>query len=144
MATFEAAVTRTSLGLPALDINDNSNYIVSAEIMGGTVTRERKSVSSPYVHGDIPVHSRKTSVTEPFAVYVMGESQSELQQNLVVLIDAFSQFQYNILLSVDGTEYLYLCEAAEYQIEWEHAHWHAQKVVVRFNVPRNPIAVTGV
>lgn len=143
MTTFAASVTRSDLGLGVLNINDNLDYIVGSEIMGAMVTYDRQTVSSPYVNGDITVHRRRGSVNEKFAVYVLGDTQTELQTNVRTLISAFSQNKFNLVLLLDGIEWSYVCEASDYQVEWSNAHFFATKVKVVFNLLRSPIALVG-
>jgi hypothetical protein len=144
MTTFAASVTRSDLGLATLNINDGLDYRVSNEIMGSMVTYDRKTVSSPYVNGDVTVHRRRGSVAEKFAVYVYGDTQTELQANVKTLIEAFSQNVFNLIMTLDSVEWSYKCEASDYQIEWSNAHMFANQVRVVFNLIRSPIPVVGV
>lgn len=144
IASLSAAVTRSSLGLGALDLNDHLNYEVTTEIFGGQTSYERQVASSPYVDGSVTVHRRKNNVNDTFVVYVMGADQVEVQNNVKTLIDAFSQDVFNVTVLLDSAEYTYQCEASDYQIEWSHVHFHNRKVRVIFSLSRKPIATVGV
>lgn len=126
-----------------LNINDQLDYIVGNDIMGAMVTYDRQTVSSPYVNGDITVHRRRGTVSEKFSVYVLGDTQTELQTNIRTLIQAFSQDKFNLSLMLDGIEWSYMCEASDYQVEWANTNFFAQKVKVTFTLLRSPIALVG-
>lgn len=143
MTTFAATVTRSDLGLADLNINDGTNFKVSNEILGGTVTYDRNVVSSPYVNGDITVHRRRANVQERFAVYVYGSSQAVLRANVKTLIDAFSQDTFNVTISLDSDPNTYQCEASDYTVEWSNAHIFSLQVRVMFNLNRKPIPLAG-
>jgi hypothetical protein len=143
MTTFAASVTRSDLGLGVLNINDQLDYIVGSDIMGAMVSYDRQTVSSPYVNGDVTVHRRRGSVTEKFSVYVLGDTQTELQNNIRTLISAFSQNKFNLVMLLDGIEWSYVCEASDYQVEWSNANFFSIKVKVVFNLLRSPIALVG-
>lgn len=143
MTTFAASVTRSDLGLAALNINDHTTYRVANEIMGGNVTWDRKTVSSPYVNGDVTIHRRRGNVSERFGIYVYGSNQTNLQNNVKALIDAFSQNSFTLSMTLDSVEWSYRCEASDYQIEWSNAHLFSNQVRVLFNLIRNPIPILG-
>lgn len=143
MTTFAATVTRSDLGLADLNINDNADYIVASEMLGSMVTWERKTVSSPFVNGDVTVHRRRGNVSEKFAVYVLGATQTEIQTNIKTLIDAFNQNRFNLTITLDSTVYTYICEASDYQVEWMNTNFFALKVKVVFNLIRGPIPLVG-
>jgi hypothetical protein len=144
MTTFAATVTRSDLGLSALDINDHTNFQVISEIMGAMVSYDRRTVSSPYVNGDITVHRRRGNVAERFGVYVRGSNQTAIRANIQTLVDAFSQNKFNLSMTLDSVEWSYSCEASDYQIEWVNANFSALQVKVVFNLIRSPIPLVGV
>jgi hypothetical protein len=144
MTTVAISVTRSDLGLASLNINDHLDYKVGSEILGSMVTYDKKKVSSPYVNGDITVHRRRGNVNEKFSVYVYGADQAELRTNTIALIEAFSQNQFNLIITLDSVEYSYQCEASDYQIGWSNAHMFSKQVLVTFNLDRKPIALVGV
>lgn len=144
MTSFTASVTRSALGLPSLNINDGVNYKIGGEIMGGTVQWERKTVSSPFVHGDFTVLRRLQNVSERIPIYVYGSSQTTMVTNARALIDAFIQPLFNLTMTLDAQTYTYQCEAADYTYQWSNAHMFSGQVVIEFQVPRMPLALVGI
>lgn len=138
-----ATVTRTLLGLSNLNINDHVNYTLTDTIMGGTVTWERNTASSPYVDGDITVSRRRPNVQEQLRIYVMGDNQNMLQQNLSTLIQAFIQDTYTLQIAPGNQAYAWQCEAADYTIAWSNVHFVAKKLEVTFSIPRRPVMTAG-
>lgn len=141
---FTATVTRSDLGLSSLNINDHIKYITTTQIMGGQVTWQRNSVSSPYVDGDVTISRRRPSVNDVFVVDVIGANHATIRTNLQALVAAFLQDKFNIIITLDGATYQYQCETSDYSIEWNHAKIHDKRITAQFNVMRKPIAVSGV
>lgn len=142
-----ASVTRASLGLPDLDLNDFTHYYVADTFLGGQVTWNRTQVSSPWVDGQITVARTRGTVTETVAVEVLGASPNQVQTNLVNLLEAFLQDTYQLHVTLGGgsasATYVYQCEAADYQVSWTGPRMQANQVQVQLSVPRSPVPVTG-
>jgi hypothetical protein len=132
-----AKVTRNDLGLTDLNINDHVNYSLSASIMGGTVSWERREATSPWVDGSVTTARRRQKATETMQVNVYGGTQSELLDNMRELVEAFSQNSYTLKIVLKGTDYHYACEAADYSVEWGYK-MHSEQAMVTFQVPRHP------
>lgn len=141
--TVSALVTRTLLSLTSLDINDYENYILADQIMGGTVSYQREQASSPWVDGEITVSRRRGNVTEPFRVWVIGSSASDLNSNVGTLITAFQQDLFTLQITVGGTAYAWQCEASDYSMDFTNVNLKALKVMVTFNLMRSPILLAG-
>lgn len=141
--TTTAVVTRSLLGKADLNINDHAKYILTDTIMGGTVTWERQQASSPWVDGDITISRRRPNVQENVKVYVLGNTQTELQTNLAELVEAFIQDTYTLQIAPGNQSYAWQCESADYTVEFSHVHFYAKKLVVNFMVPRRPIMTAG-
>lgn len=142
--TFNASVTRSSLGLGDLNIHDYLNYVVTNKIFGGSVTWQRNQVSSPFVDGDVTVTRRRPNVSEAFSIHVHGEDHEELATNISTLIAAFTQDSFNLGVTVGNQTYQYQCEAADYQMEWDQSKMHSTMATINFQLPRRPVAVSGV
>lgn len=139
-----ARVTRPLIGGGDLDINDHTHYVVAGPmVMGGMVQWDRKTVSAPWVDGDITVARRRGTIMEQLTIYVMGTDQSDLNTNIAALISAFTQDRYAVQLAVGGSDHSWDCEAADYQVEWDTVHVYSKYVRVTFSIPRKPIPLTG-
>jgi hypothetical protein len=140
-----AVVTRTELGLENLDINDNLNYQLGRALRIGSVTWRRESVTSPYVHGRIPVHEVKDAAESSLVVHCFGETSAAAMTNLGVLLEAFTgQWDYSIALNVDGVNYQWRCERADYEVGFITETILAKLIPVSFTFHRHPIPLQGV
>jgi hypothetical protein len=138
-AVFGASVSRSALGLPALDLNDHLNYIVADQILGGQQTWNRQTAKSPYVDGEWLVNANKALVQDRFAVQVLGATQGEMADNLIALTDAFGQPQYTLTVQTDDQIRTYLCQPADYTVDWSRERMMARKALVTLSVPRQPV-----
>jgi hypothetical protein len=143
--SVSALVSRTSLALADLDVNDHSKYVVAGPMaFGGAVNWDRKQVNVPWVHGDFTVQRRMTNVTESITFYVAGTSIADLDTNLGAIKDAFMQDRYTFQLVVGGANHAWDCEAADVtQVLYDTAHVYNKYVAITFAVPRKPRALAG-
>lgn len=139
-----ASVTRASFGLPDLNINDHTNYIVAGDILGAQVTWRRQVVKSPFVESAVTVNRVRDIVEDKFAVDVKGDTQTIMQNNVKTLIDAFTQDTFNLLLVLDGASYNYSCETCDYSIDWSVPRMHSRFTQVKFGLRRSPVPISGV
>lgn len=147
-----AVVSRPQLGLADLNINDHVNFILSSSsIFSGTVSWRRNQAQSPFVEGQVLVSAVRDLVQDQIAIEVMAgktgsvsAGHSGLQANLKTLIDAFSQYNYNLSVQWDTIPYTYACQPADYTIDWTGGRAQAQQLQVKFNIFRSPVAVQGV
>lgn len=137
---MSVTITRSSLGLLDLDINDHLNYIVAGpEFLGGQMSWERNQVSSPFVDGDFTVNRRRQNVTENVVIEIMAGSGLELQVNTRVLTQAFSQDEFYMKVEINRATSIYLCEAADYRLITSGPRYVAHQIQSVFSVPRRPI-----
>lgn len=141
---FTAVVTRTALGLGDLAVHDPENgYRISSEIAFNVITWRREQVQSPYVAGKITVGRVLDAVDTTVAVEVTAANHATLQARVATLIEAFTQDLFYMTFTLDGTEYKWKCEAADYGMNWEHTRLHAKSTLVAFQFPRHPNAIGG-
>jgi hypothetical protein len=136
-------VTRTSLGLSNLEINDHNSYYVADSFMGGQVAWQRTQVSSPWIDDEVTVNRRRGKVMENVVVEVLGLTQSALSANISTLIEAFNQDNFTLGVTIDGVQRSYQAEAADYQVQWNGPRQVAKQIQVVFSVPRSPIPTLG-
>lgn len=139
-----AKVTRASLGLGDLNINDHVKYALAGpEIMSGQVSWQRTQASSPWVDGEVTVARRRGNVMEPLTVYVAGTSQSNLNSNIKALIDAFVQDRYTLSITVGSQQHDWDCESADYSVKMNTVYEYSRYVPVTFSIMRRPSPLTG-
>lgn len=142
-----ATITRANLASPLaeLDINDLVNYELSRNVDIGSVTWRKETVTSPFVHGRTPVHEVKDVTESKVGVYVMGDTRATLDGNIETLIEAFTeQYSYELRLQVEGRDYHWRCERADYQVAFQTEMIAAAKIPVIFSFFRHPVQMQGV
>jgi hypothetical protein len=145
--TLIALVSRDLLGLGALNINDHENYRVAPGFLGGQVTWVRSTAASPYMDDEVTVHRRRGKVTEPVVVEVLSGdagTSTKMQSNVNALVQAFSQDNFTLDVTVNGQKHTYSCEAADFQIAWTGPRLVAKQLQVAFQMPRAPVPIVGV
>lgn len=140
--TLSVVITRTLLSLANLELNDHLNF-VAAPSSPGQVQWQRQQVSSPWVDGAYTVNRHREQVMEELTFEVKGSSDANLQTNLGTIVAAFSQANFTITSTFNGTAYAWACEAADYQVVWDGPRHVAKQLQVRFTVPRSPIPTSG-
>ncbi len=147
LITVSALVTRTELALAALQL-ETPNYCRVVEHGPGTLQFRTTWVESPFAHGKYPTASVKELTRMPLRVRILGTTQAELSTRLDELYDCFSQFTYELTVSLNGTVHKWTCWSADitpgesgvFNKVFLHNFW--QDVVL--DIPRHPIPITGV
>lgn len=145
-------ITRTSLSLADLELNTDpgNTYRVITDSMGiGDVSHRRLTASSPWVPGEALIASVKEQVSMPLGIRVTGTTNATLKNNVVALINAFSQFSYTITVTLDSQTWgVYDCQPADFSVgssgTYQNYHMIAFKQDVTLQIPRNPIVSSGV
>jgi hypothetical protein len=142
---FSLLITRDSLGLPDLDLNDHLNYYVADQFMGGQVTWNRNQVTSPFIDGAITTYRTKQMVTDTVNIEVLTTTYTGAMTSLRTLVQAFTQDTYNLQIGigVSTAALQYQCEAADYTMDWTNSRWVAKHLSISFSVPRNPVPILG-
>lgn len=146
--TKVATVTRTELALGDLALEEEGVYKLMRDAVGPGDGSWRREVSkSAYVHGETLVGAVKDVMTAQLGVRVLASSISLLQTRVSTLLTAFSQFSYNLTITLDGSTWQWKCEPADYAIGdggvFQDLHLLAYQQEVRLNIPRHPIPLQG-
>lgn len=143
MTTYAATVTRTELGLSALSIHDGTTYFIRA-FQPGKVPIRREEAKSPLVVATVEIGSVKDDALATMLVQVRGASHSAVQSSISTLISAFSQNEYTLTVSIDGTAYAWTCRKAQYGLDdFDFAFRHRLFAHVDLTFPRSPVSVSG-
>lgn len=141
---LQLTVDRTSLGYGPLNCNDGNRYVVAQEAFASRdLSWNRVQINSIFFDGATTVARNRPLVNLPITFEVKGTSASDLQANLTELKTAFSQDSYTIDLHIDGAEYQYQAEAADYSERWVGSRWVARQLQIAFIVPTQPILLVG-
>jgi hypothetical protein len=138
-----ASVTRAQLSLADLNLSDHTNFYVSGDIFGGTVTWRRTTVKSPYVESEFTTNRVRGIVEDKFGVNVIGTDQVTMANNIAVLIAAFSQDTFNLTVQLDSQPYTYACEASDYTMDWSIGRMHSLQTEIKFQLRRSPVPING-
>lgn len=128
-----------SYGQEWVSLHDVENYKISADEYGNEQTQIRRiQAASPFYDGTFTLHTTKESVTESFGVYVYGQTQNEVTENILRLKDLLEQFRFQIRIRVGNHRETWYCESADYSVDRSHVYLHNNMAVVKVQVPRLP------
>lgn len=110
----------------------------------GGVTWDKKVASSPWVHGDRPVHQRKQQSRGSLKIRVTAANMSALTTAIGTLLDAFYQFEYQVSVTFEGTAtFTWRCYAADATVGMADERWMQHNVEVVLMFDRSPTPVAG-
>jgi len=149
-------VSRTSLSLSPLDVNDEATYFLLFDgFSGGGGRWDRKMVQSPYVDGEYEVGKRLQNTEVSLGIVVKGLTQTAVDTAVAALVNkttgAFTaQYTYNVTITIAGYARTWQCYAADWEIDWKGG-WIDGVVPsvgpyyapVALAMPRKPIPVAG-
>lgn len=141
--TLAASITRTSLALGDLNLNDHINYAVSVPVLGGEGRWTRNLDSSAYMDGELEVNARLTNITETIGLEVYGADWAGVMANFGAALTAFKQARYNLTMTINGHTHTWRCQRADWAYEINSGRVAANQIKVAFSVPRSPLAVAG-
>lgn len=139
------SVTRTSLGLGPLDLSDGAYEIVS--LVTGGVQWRRAVAEGRYQPGRALLHAQQSTVTDVLTVRVYGTSGTQVENRVLALRRAFSQFAYTLTTVIDGVTRTVECEPADMSIAGDDTrqktltYHHMREVVL--SIPRDPALEDG-
>lgn len=142
-----ATVTRSNLSPDpgVLDLNDETSYVLGRRVEVGSVTWEKSTVTSPFVHGRFVVNERMGAAEAGIEVYVLGSDHTQVMNRVGTLLEAFTeQHEYVLRLVVDSVVHEWLCERADFEVGYMTETIAARHVPVRLSFYRRPVPVSGV
>jgi hypothetical protein len=138
-------VNRDALALTPLDIAQPPYYLAASPFLSSQVSWDRQTVSSRWIDGEVTTSRKRGMVMETIAVEVVATDMATLQDYMQTLIEALCQDTYTMTITVDGTLWVYNCEAADYtNLMWTTPRLVAAQGQAQFTVPRRPVAAVGV
>lgn len=105
MSTVTVSIDRTSLSLSALSITDDgATYQISQDGLSrpGVTWRMAAVPNSADTHGTEYVAAAKEQTSIPLEVIVKAASSAALNTAVEALLDALSQFSFDVTVTVDG------------------------------------------
>jgi hypothetical protein len=122
-----------------ISLNDKLNFRVAADSINSTaLTQRRIETQNPVLEGKYLIHAVPEHVTEMLHVYVYGQSMVDAMEKARGLIDAFTQFDFQVRVTMDSHREYWRCQTADWTMERTHTNVHNQMVGLNFQVPRFP------
>jgi hypothetical protein len=134
--SFDAQISYSGLWF---SINDHFTYRVTPDGFGSfDVTYRRRTVNSPFFAGDYQTSAVPEMVKRSWSVRVFGDDAGDLQQNATDLISWFTQDSYNLRYRVNEYQETWLCETADYSVDYSQVNAHNNQMVVKFAFSSHP------
>jgi hypothetical protein len=141
--TVSLVVSRTELSLADLEVNDGVTYFLTDRFTPGPITWRRESVTSPYLDGEFTISRVREESDIQLAIDVIGTTQTGIQTSVQTLIDAFTQHNFTLTFTVEGSVWKWNCEAGDYALAFENVRFYNRRQTIAFTLPRHPVAVQG-
>lgn len=129
-----------------IDLEEDGTYRI-VELGAGPVTWRRRESQSPYVHGSLLVGAVKENPIMPMTILVEGDDAADLIEKTALLLRAFEQFRYRVGLTINGQEYEWYCQPADYSSNnngtFRASHMREHVQVYSFRIPREPTPIEG-
>lgn len=136
-------VSRAELSLGSLTLSPDNGYHIARDGIGpGDAQWRRISVESPYTSGRFLTHAVRDTQTVPLNLRVVGATNIQVFDRIHTLSAAFSQFQYTMLVTIDGVDFNWICEPADMTVGDSGAFTdltlRSHQIKVGLSIPRKP------
>lgn len=127
-----------SYGSQWVNLNDTINFKIGADNTrdGTSKTYRKTSVQSPVLSGSYLVHAVPDMVSEQISVWVYGEDQTNLNDNVSFLQTLFEQWNYRIRWTFDEYRQYWECQLADINISQNQVWTHSQMAQLSMTIPR--------
>lgn len=142
MPEFQIQVT-ISRSPSNLVMNATNGYYIARDGIGpGEQTWRRNTVESTFVSGRVLTHAVRDTANISLAVRVTSDTPANLHTKINAMTQAFSQFSYTMTVLIDGVQYTWNCEPADWAIgdggNFQDLHLRSNTQYVRLSIPRRP------
>jgi len=121
------------------ELNDGARFKVEGSSFEETAqSYRRQTVESPYIGGRFVVNAVPDVVEETLVLWIYGQDQVDLDDNIELVVRLFSQFSYLLEMTYDTSKKRYECEMADYSISKTRELVHNNMAQIRLRVPRIP------
>lgn len=147
--TISATVTRTELSLGDLQLNDGTNFTLTRDgFTPGSKSFRKETVDSPLVAGRYLLHAVADVVVSELKIRCSSTTDAGLAANVTAVVNAFSQFQYTVTVTINGVAWQYLCECADTIAvgdsgAFQSLYWFNKVQEVGVSFSRHPTALMG-
>jgi hypothetical protein len=136
LENFEVAI---SSGSSWYSLTDGYRFYMSSDDYGDKAQVLRRITSaSPFYDGTYLIHSVRENVSEMLTVGILGSSQNQVTENMLLLEELISQPSFRIRLTMGDHAETWLCQSADYTIQRGHINMHNTRAMMKIMVPRLP------
>jgi hypothetical protein len=129
-----------SWGSTWVDLNDHERYIISSDGTRDSVSKSYRKIvaDSPILGGNYLVHAVPEMVAEQISIWVHGQDQTDLADNLLHVDQLFSQYAYRIRWTTDEYREYWTCQLADSVTSRNSVWTHSTMASATYTVPRYP------
>jgi hypothetical protein len=129
-----------SYGSRWVNLNDGVMYKISADGTRDSSAKSWRKVTaeSPILGGNYLIHAVPEMVTEQVAVWVYGQSQSDLSDNLFLVNELFEQYDFRLRWTFNEYREYWRCQLADATMSRGHIWTHNLMSACQYTVPRYP------
>lgn len=129
-----------SYGSRWVSLNDGVNYRISANETRETSSKSYRRVTaqSMILGGDYLIHAVPNMVAEQVTVWIYGQDQVNLGENIQQLEDLFEQLDYRLRWTYNDYQETWVCQLPDVAYSRGQVWAHNTMAVMGFSVPRYP------
>jgi hypothetical protein len=132
---LRSAVLNGGQGLAITDLNTLIGNVA--------MTRRRVTVTSPWADGNVQIWSVRDKEAITMTVACLAYDHTTLQGLIADVIGAFDRPNYDLSLNLDGVQYAWNCDNADWSIDMNQPFWHFYSAYIKLSIPRNPVPLVG-
>lgn len=122
-----------------VSISNGLRFYIDPDGFGEHAQAQRRiTAQSPFYEGTYLVHSVRENVQETVTVGVLGSSQNEVTENLLMLEELITQPSFKMRLTMQDHAETWSCQSADYTISRGHVLMHNIRATMRISVSRLP------
>lgn len=127
-----------SWGSQWVNLNDHEKFVVDAEATRDSTAKTwRKTLAqSAVLGGNYLIHAVPEMVTESLSLYVHGQDQTEVNDNLFMIESIFEQYSYRLRWTTNEYREYWNCQLADSSTSRGQVWTHNNMAKVSFSIPR--------
>lgn len=132
-----------SWGTRWVNLNDGEIYKIAGDATRDSTQKTWRKITadSPILGGNYLIHAVPEMVGETIGVWVYGQSQTDLSDNLFGLTELFEQYDFRIRWTFDEYRETWRCQLADATVSRGQVWTHSTMARAEFSVPRYPDVV---
>ena len=129
-----------SWGTRWVNLNDGEKYKIAGDDTRDSTAKSWRKITadSPILGGNYLIHAVPDMVSEQMSVWVYGQTQTELSDNLFGLQDLFEQYDFRIRWTFDEYRETWRCQLADTTMSRGQVWTHSMMAKATFTIPRYP------